>query len=206
MDGLYNIDELANSFVEEYELQIDKDGYCSKRYKQSIRRAMERLGILGNYVELANPKTNHLCNYYSAQQREFIKNEPKFHDYLLDNSTNDAIRSGLRSKQIQEAIDKRRAEFIEHVSRQREEMNGECEAPCVSEMELNRRMALMMLTALFEERFTSFNRNKLRDDMELVLGEDELGLSSDAVQAEDRLAHPEGHYFKRLGDADSPEA
>lgn len=197
MDGLYNIDELANSFVEEFALELDGDGYCIARYKQSIRRAMERLGILNNYVELRNAKTGYLCNYYSAQQRELIKGEPKFHDYLLNNSSEETIRNGLRSKEIQKAIETRREKYIEYLSQQECETNDERVKPLVSSEELRQRKLSMMIEALFNRWFTEFDEGKLLNDMNLVLQEDELGLSPDQIEAEERLSHPEGAYYKR---------
>ncbi len=205
MDGLCNSDELAMIFVEKYSLKFEGESDLA-RFKQAIRRAMVRLGILEKYVRKVNPETNHHCNYYTARQRDLIEKEPKFHDYLLDNSTDEKIRSRARSKEIEKKIEAYRDRFIENQDELVDGASCDDSAWRVSKEDMKRQKAMMMLTAVFELFFSSFDEAKLWNDMELDLQGDDLGLDPDHIIARENLAHPEGIYFRRRDAADHKEA
>ncbi len=209
MDGLFNSKELAMSFIDEYSLKFDGESDLT-RVKQSIRRAMVRLGILEDYVRKVNPETNHKCNYYSAQQRELIRNEPKFHDYLIDNSTDEKFRRGVRTKEFEKKKKACRDRYIESLGQQADDARYDYydSTSFVGPGVVERRMA-MMLTALFELFFTSFDEEQLRKDMNLDMEAynlEYLDLKPEHIEAKERLAHPEGSYFRRRDAADHKEA
>ncbi len=197
MDGLMTNKEIIETLIDRYELGGggigDESTFQSTR--QALTRARKRLDISKDCVKRKNPETGHKCSYYSPAHLERLERDPKFHDYLIASSSNPAISSGRRSREIAEEIESRRDRHIEYLgARTQEDYLG---PEPVSRKEFNENKASMMLTALFNIYFEGFDDDKLLEDLNTVLYEDELGLTPEQIMAEERLSNPEGHYFRR---------
>lgn len=73
------------------------------------------------------------------------------------------------------------------------------DVPYISNKEFQNYKNSMMLTALFEKFFTPINDELLINDMtQVFIIRDEASLDVADIEAEQRLAHPEGNYYKSL--------
>ena len=69
------------------------------------------------------------------------------------------------------------------------------DVPYISNKEFQNYKNSMMLTALFEKFFTPINDELLINDMtQVFIIRDEASLDVADIEAEQRLAHPEGNY------------
>ncbi len=210
MRDRYSIDGLADYFIEAYELRLDENGCCRNNYKQAIRRALERLNINDSYIEDKDPLTNRNRKYYREWQLERIEAEPIFQDYLLNNSSNAAIRSGKRSSQIDKEIEDRHNALVDELIHYCDELPNS-DIPDIEEWrrrdaDVDQIMDRMMTKAVFEVFFTPIDREKLAQDMAIMRKWNELDISPRDIRAEERLANPEGHYYKRREKAEPKDA
>ena len=138
------------------------------------------------------------CRFYTEQQKQVILAEKTLFNYVRTNSASEQIKNGKKYDEIQDDIEKRRDAFINMMDNLADNSPDE-DVPYISNKEFQNYKNSMMLTALFEKFFTPINDELLINDMtQVFIIRDEASLDVADIEAEQRLAHPEGNYYKSL--------
>ena len=191
---LYSVKELVDSIIDEYQLSnINNKEWAS--YRQKVSRTLKESGIWDKGIAKKTGKKTIM--YFSKQQRQELLSNKSFYDYVRVRSTSVEIKNSKRYDEIQKAIEERRISHIEYLN-SLETDNTDKNAPIITNKELREYKNNMMLTALFEHFFTPIDENLLLNDLYQVhIIEDELNLQFEDIEAENRLSHPEGYYYKK---------
>lgn len=197
MSKLYTLEELTYNIIDEFKLDCSgTDAFHN--YYQRIYRALDNQGFLKKGIEKINPKTNRKCRFYTEQQKQVILAEKTLFNYVRTNSASEQIKNGKKYDEIQDDIEKRRDAFINMMDNLADNSPDE-DVPYISNKEFQNYKNSMMLTALFEKFFTPINDELLINDMtQVFIIRDEASLDVADIEAEQRLAHPEGNYYKSL--------
>ena len=197
MNGLYTIDELTNSIIDEFQLNMsDYDAY--DRYYQRIYRALASADILKNGIEMTNPITHRKCRYYTEQHKQTILAQKGLFNYVRNNSASDEIRNGKRYDDIKDEIELRRNNHIKYLTARSNEDNDK-NLPKLSQQDFRDYKMELMLTALFEKFFSPINEELLFNDLyRKKFISDDIDLEIEDLEAEKRLQHPNGSYFHAL--------
>lgn len=197
MNGLYSLDELTKSIIDEYKLPYSGGREEFATYRQRIYREVVKLRLVDSAVKRVNPETKRKCMYFTEQHRQRILSERTLYDYVRANSSSEHIRSEPRYKEIQQQIRIRRENYIEQLSDLNNEEDVNPNDPAISDDDFRSAKLHMMLEALFHLYFTPINDSLLRNDLDRILKKDDLGLMVEDIDAERRLSHPEDNYFSR---------
>ena len=198
MNGLYSLDELTKSIINEYKLPYSEDDDTFAVYRQRIYREVVKLKLVDSAVKRVNPDTKRKCMYFTEQHRQRILTEKTLYDYVRANSSSEEIRNEPRYKEVQRQISERREAYIEHLSSLNNDEDINPNDPAISDSDFRSAKCQLMLEALFQLYFTPINDSLLRNDLDRVLKKDDLGLQIEDMEAERRLEHPEGNYYSRI--------
>lgn len=194
MDGLYTLDELTRSIIDDFQLQCNTDE-SRNTYRMRIYRALQKLGIWEAGIEQVNPKTKKKCKYFTEHHKQAILSEKTLYDYVRNNSRSDKFSKSKRYDEMQKSIDIRRNEHIKYLDSRTQE-HSEADIPVITQEEFHNYKNSMMLTAIFEKFFTPINDELLYNDLyQIQIIKDELNLQIEDIHAEERLQHPNGAYF-----------
>ena len=194
MDGLYTIDELTQSIIDEYHLLNPKRSYTT--YYQRIRRALIKSGLLEQGMVIYNPETKRKNTYYNENHRQIILSEKTLYNYVRKNSTLDIYRKAPRYNEVQQQIDSSMQEYIDYLSHQMtssEAMNYST----ITEKELKEKKYHIMLEALFNIYYTEFDDKLFYNDLKLIENATDEHIDPLQAEAQDRLNNPEGNYYNR---------
>ena len=148
---------------------------------------MNACGFLKTATKKTNPGTKRQCRYYTEEQKRAILAEKTLYDYVRKNSTSKRIKNSKKYSEIQIDIKRRRNEYFDM-------MNDLIDNPPDENYKNS-----MMLNALFEKFFTPIDDALLRSDMtQVFITRDEASLEISDIEAEQRLSHPQGIYYKPL--------
>jgi len=122
--------------------------------------------------------------------------DKSLYDYLTKNSNSERIRERKRYKEVEREIENRRSAYIEYLSSQNIEDDFQ-NAPFVSNKEFYQYKINFMIEAIFNKFFTPFNDELLEDDLyRLFILRDELDLTHEIIEAENRFKNPVGSYYQ----------
>lgn len=196
MDGYFNLNELAQSLIEEFGLYDDEN--ARKNLYQYLYQYFKKTGAEKLAARAINPETKRECSYYSKTQRDALLNDEAVVKHLCDIAKDaDCVRERL-AKRI-EAIKAYNDSFLDYM----EELTHS--SPCDqrfeqgvwAEDEVRRIKPQIMLEALFEVFFTPINEEKLKKDLLMRREMPEPNPPYAHLEACERLKHPEGNYFSR---------
>lgn len=191
MEQRYTVSDLIDKLIEEYKLENPKNNRSA--YTAEVYRILHETGIWDHAI--IEKKGKKKLRYFSEQQKNNLIANKRMYNYLIKSSTSDEIRSQRAYEKIQEDIRKRRERYIEHLSSLKNTENSL--APRLSDDEFIQCKNNMMLQAIFECFFTPINESLLYDDLYQMLLKDELDITIKDINAEKRLSHPEGNYYKK---------
>ena len=210
-DTLYSLKELTDSIVEEYKLEYG-DNDMEENYLQRITRALKSNGFWDNAIIRINPNTKRKTRYFTEGQRQSILAEKTLFNYVRDHSSSRDIRDSKRYDEYSRAIETRREEHMSFLGSLQDDFDdeklsdNEKNLPYLRSSEYKLYKVNMMLSALFELYFTPINDSLLFNDVQRVLKfKDDLNLTVEDIQAEDRLDHPEGIYYNRRTKEDNDD-
>ena len=201
MNGLYSLDELTHSIIDEYKLPYSGGQEEFATYRQRVYREVVKLKLVDSAVKRVNPDTKRKCMYFTEQHRQRILSEKTLYDYVRANSSSEQIRNEPRFKEIQQQIRIRRENYIEQLYDLNNEEDVNPNDPAISDDDFRAAKCQLMLEALFHLFFTPINDSLLRHDLDRNLKKDDLGLQIEDMDAERRLSHPEGNYYSRKADS-----
>lgn len=201
MEKKYSVDELTESIIKEYQLSMNSE-HNKATYKAQIYRVLHDTKIWDEAKTENNEKSKTKSNakHFTESQKQRLLASPKMYDYVRNNSESEEIRNRKRYKDVQAEIKRRCNIHIAHVESLAENQGTNHNTPDISDKELNDAMDKMMLSAIFELYFTPINMDLLRNDLYKVTFTSESNLDEETIDAEDRLAHPEGYYYNRKED------
>lgn len=192
---LFTVDAIVESLIAKYELDTTAENYKNV-YKQYVYRVMHAAKIWDKGIVKSSGKKT--TRYFTAKQKQELEYLPKVYDYLRDNSTSAVLKNSKRYKDFQKEIDARRIEQISYLD---ERESNDDNAPVITTEHFNATKQAMMLEAIFNLFFTPFDDSLLESDMYRVhITADELCLTPEDIEAENRYSHPEGNYFRRRTD------
>lgn len=190
----YSVDELVESIIIEYDLFDDEEVRAT--YKAKLYRALHNTGIWDKGIEKGNGKKKQ--KYFSEQQKQKLLASPDLYDYVREHSKSQCIKESKRYKEVKQEIKERSDAHIAYLdSRTQDEWRGSDNAPYISQKEFRDCRNAIMLTAIFERFFTPINDSLLEHDLYAVMMEDELDITTEQIEAEQRLNSPEGNYYRR---------
>ena len=195
MEGLYTIEELTKSIIDDFQLplKVDED---FRNYYQRIYRALVNADILKAGIEKINPITKRKCKYYTEQHKQTILSERTLYDYVRNKSSSPKYQNSKRYNEIQEDIARRQQEHNDKLESRKQEENDD-NIPNITDKELQEHKNNIMLTALFEKFFTPINIELLFNDLcQILITKDESNLQIEDIEAENRLLNPNGSYFQ----------
>lgn len=197
MSKLYTLEELTESIINDFKL--DRSGEDAfHRYYQKIYRTLNACGFLKTATKKTNPCTKRQCRYYTEQQKKAILAEKTLYNYVRENSTSKRIKNSKKYSEIQIDIKRRRNEYFDMMNDLIDNPPDE-NTPYISNKEFQNYKNSMMLNALFEKFFTPIDDALLRSDMtQVFITRDEASLEISDIEAEQRLSHPQGIYYKPL--------
>ena len=197
MSKLYTLEELTESIINDFKL--DRSGEDAfHRYYQKIYRTLNACGFLKTATKKTNPCTKRQCRYYTEQQKRAILAEKTLYNYVRENSTSKRIKNSKKYSEIQIDIKRRRNEYFDMMNDLIDNPPDE-NTPYISNKEFQNYKNSMMLNALFEKFFTPIDDALLRSDMtQVFITRDEASLEISDIEAEQRLSHPQGNYYKPL--------
>ena len=195
MSKLYTLEELTESIINDFKL--DRSGEDAfHRYYQKIYRTLNACGFLKTATKKTNPGTKRQCRYYTEEQKRAILAEKTLYDYVRKNSTSKRIKNSKKYSEIQIDIKRRRNEYFDMMNDLIDNPPDE-NTPYISNKEFQNYKNSMMLNALFEKFFTPIDDALLRSDMtQVFITRDEASLEISDIEAEQRLSHPQGIYYK----------
>lgn len=190
MERTYNIEEIVDFIIKEYNMFDDES--AKSNYRMKIYRALNSEGIWEKGVDTLNGKK---CprRFTETQLRQLLGSE-KMYDYVRKNSK--TLKDSPSYKDVMNEIASRRNRYIEYLDEQ-ETSNEEIENQCFSDKEIIEKRNSIMIEAIFNVFFTEFNLGLFKHDLNTVYFSDELGLSPEILESEKRLASPENNYYSR---------
>lgn len=194
MEKLYSVDELTESIISDYHLSMKVDN-AKAAYKAKIYRTLHDLNMWDKAITKPNGKSK--TKYFTENQKQQLLASPKLYDYVRENSESEEIKNSKRYKDVQAEIEIRRNDRIAYLNSLGVDEGYNDNAPFVSQKDLRNTMNTIMLTAIFEQFFTPINRDLLLNDLYATLYSDDLELDAANIEAEQRLEHPEGNYYKK---------
>lgn len=197
MSKLYTLEELTESIINDFKLDCSGED-AFRRYYQKIYRTLDACGFLKTATKKNNPDTKRQCRYYTEQQKRAILAEKTLYDYVRTNSTSKRIKNSKKYSEIQIDIKRRRNEYFDMMNDLIDNPPDE-NTPYIGNKEFQNYKNSMMLNALFEKFFTPIDDALLRSDMtQVFITRDEASLEISDIEAEQRLSHPQGIYYKPL--------
>ena len=196
MDIYYTIEELTDSIINKYDLELINDEQ-RRMYYQRIYRALKENDMLDKGVIMVNQKTKRKSRHYSETQKKILLEDEKLSDYLITRSNSIAIKNKIKNKNIRKEMEDLRNAAIEFFSAQKYD-SADDKNPSLSEEYIRQRMSYMMLKAIFELYFTPIDEKMLKQDLwniEIFL--DETHPDPKLVKSRIRLEKPEGNYYKK---------
>ena len=103
----FNMEELVNSIMMEFEIDHDRYDNC---YMQ-IRRALQRNGLLNEGIRRVNPETNRQCRYYPLSVRQMILCDQLLYDYVRDCSSSPQIKNLPRFSDFQKQMEQSKEQY-----------------------------------------------------------------------------------------------
>ena len=164
-------------------------------YRQQICRTFQKLGLWDKAIIDRNGKKE--TRYFTEHQRQLLLVEPNFYDYVRAKSDDEGLQNSKKYADIQRDIATRREAHIEYLNSLNMDENEDI--PYISNDMFRRVKNDIMLKALFELFFTPLDEALLMNDLyQTQLLADELSLEPIDIEAEHRLTHPEGNYYKKI--------
>ena len=133
---------------------------------------------------------------FTQKQMLELESSELMYDYLRERSTNE-FHDTKRYKEINAEIEERRGKAIDFLSNRTQE-DVDTNAPVLDKEEFKTIIDRMMLKALFNLFFTPVDEALLYHDVyrkKFII--EDLELDVEDIEVENRLANPEGNYYKR---------
>lgn len=204
MDGYFNLNELAQSLVDEFDLYDDES--TRKNLYQYLYQHFKKTGVEKFAARAINPETKRECSYYSQAQRDALLNDEAVVKHLCDIAKDaDCVRERL-AKRI-EAIKAYNNSFLDLMEEIADSSPDDqrFEQDVWAENKVSRLKPQMMLEALFEVFFTPFDDEKLKEDLLATCEMDGPNPQYSQLEALERLRNPEGNYFGRRDSSEDSE-
>ena len=198
-EKLYSLTELTVSIAKAFEISID-DENDKQAIRQKVSRSLKDTGIWDKGIPKQHGERTTM--YFTEHQKQELLRDKSMFNYVRDHSQSEEILNSKRFDEIQNAIQERRISHIEYLDslEKNNEVNNApaINDPVISERKFWEHKRNMMLTAIFEMYFTPIDDSLLLSDLYRVhITADELHLEVEDIEAEDRLSHPEGYYYRR---------
>lgn len=192
MKNLYSIADIVSVAIDKYHMNDSET--LRKTYYQYFRRTMKKIGMFDIGEKILNGK-NHTM-FYTEQQMHKIFCTEKIYNYVRENSKDEEIRKSDRYKEVKEKISNRRQAQIDFLGKINQEYFDTLDTPCITNQELNNKKFSIMIEAIFNYIFGEFNTELLENDLNNILLADDLDLTVEIIEAENRLNNPKGNYFQ----------
>ena len=187
MKNLYSIEDIVS-------ISMNDSETLRKTYYQYFRRTMKKIGMFDIGEKILIGK-NHTM-FYTEQQMHKIFCTEKIYNYVRENSKDEKIRKSDRYKEVKEKISNRRQAQIDFLGKINQEYFDTLDTPCITNQELNNKKFSIMIEAIFNYIFGEFNTELLENDLNNILLADDLDLTVEIIEAENRLNNPKGNYFQ----------
>lgn len=192
---------MVPSLINEYKLENNsKENFIA--YRQKITRVLKKLEIWdkGNAIH----KGNKTIMEFSQQQIQTLITSKEMHDYLLERSESDVIKKQKKYDETMNIIENRRNDYIDSITEQAnlDPFKPVITNPFISNEQLYSVANSIMIKAIFEIFYSPLDLDRLLDNLTLAnITTDELALTVENIEAEERLSHPEDNYYTRRIDA-----
>ena len=203
-EELITITEMTKILIKKYSLPINPDiGTDFSTFRQKVSRALKETGIWEQGVDeiIGKKKIRKFTMIHLLE----LESSKQMYDYLRDKSENNEYQNSKRYKEISNTIEKRRKQFLDTQSKSGPfipltnlNQNVDPVVPKINQEELTIFADHIMIKALFELFFTPIDEKLLYSDIfryKYLSEESNLGVED--LEAEDRLAHPEGNYYHK---------
>lgn len=197
-EDLYSVSDIVNFAIEKYQLHMDKNGKYGPKwntYRQKISRVLHKTKLWDDGTDIVKGKKT--IKYFTIYQVQYLFTNKALYDYLRENSASDAIYNSKRYADVEAEIDYRRQKFIDFYDSEinKDDIENYRNPPLTKEEVITMKNNIM-LKALFEKFFTPIDETLLEEDMRqafILYNDSDFGF--ERVEAEQRLAHPEGFYY-----------
>ena len=211
---LITVTEMTEILIKKYSLPINPDiGTDFSTFRQKVSRALKETGIWeqGEEKLIGKEKIRKFKMIYLLQ----LESSKQMYDYLRDKSENKKYQNDKRYKEVVDIAEKRRKDFIKKqktsrpfiplsvlptVSKEEFTISNDNDSvtPTINQEELITHADHIMIKAIFELFFTPIDERMLFGDMfRYKYLSDESNLGVEDLEAEERLANPEGNYYKK---------
>ena len=192
---LYSISDMIEKAVSEYKLEFPEANRGI--YYTEISRQIKRLGLWDDALTELRGKSK--TRVFTYNQMQTIFSSKHLYNYFRKHSIDEEIQKSKSYDDMMEQVEIRRESAIAFLSQQGEPYDDSI--PTISNNDFLLRKLFIMVEALFNEKFTEFNSDLFYSDLYSELTKDELNLTPDILDAENRIRHPEKFYYsKRTGD------
>ncbi|KAF5053700.1 hypothetical protein DSECCO2_395700 [anaerobic digester metagenome] len=192
----YSVTDIVENLIKDFDLAMNSENPedSKKTYRQKIYRALHDTGLWDKAIQKTVGKKT--VRYFSEQQKQQLISSQNLYDYLRDNSLSELLNTSKRFKEVQKEIKERGESYLSYLT-SNEANHENFGDPYISQEEFRNIKNTMMLTAIFELFFTPINDSLLEHDLYQMLTLDELRLETETIDAEQRLNHPEGNYYRK---------
>lgn len=196
MDGYYNLNELVQSLIEEFNL-YDDDNARNNLY-QYLYQYFKKTGAEKLAPRAVNPTTKRECSYYSQAQRDALLDDETVVKHLCDIAEDSDYVNERLVKRV-EAVEAYNEAYCDYMYEMAHSSPNDVklEQDIWADNEVRRIKPQMMLEALFEVFFTPINEEELKKDLLMRREMPEPNPPYAHLEACERLKHPEGNYFSR---------
>ncbi len=187
----YSISEIIDIAVKDYSLYTTSENYRNN-YRAVFVKCLDK--------DLTIYKTAHTeirgkskTKVFSEKQKQLLFSSKRVYDYITKNSKDEKIKNRKSYDELMKESENRREAYIEYMGNDNRHENDVFIG--YTQLEVERVKIKMMIEALFNHFFSEFKEELLEHDLNACLLEDELNLTPDVIQAEERLKNPYGNYY-----------